>query len=121
MYNKLTAIAPHRISICGGGTDFPSFYKQHNGAVLNFAITRYSKIKLRKLKNKFIVDASDVNEYYNGTKEELIKVCGHYVFSSDECIALKAEAASKILGLDEYLKNKVKESIFRYMNAFNLT
>ena len=40
MYNKLTAIAPHRISICGGGTDFPSFYKQHNGAVINFAITR---------------------------------------------------------------------------------
>jgi len=74
MYNKLTAIAPHRISICGGGTDFPSFYKQHNGAVINFAITRYSKIKLRKLKNKFIVNASDVNEYYNGTKEELIKV-----------------------------------------------
>ena len=74
MYDKLTAIAPHRVSICGGGTDFPSFYKQHNGAVINFAITRYSKIKLRKLKNKFIVNASDVNEYYNGTKEELIKV-----------------------------------------------
>jgi hypothetical protein len=48
-------------------------------------------------------------------------IAGHYVFSSDECIALKAEVASKIQGLDEYLKNKVKESIFRYINAFNLT
>ena len=48
-------------------------------------------------------------------------IAGHYVFSSDEYIALKVEAASKIQGLDEYLKNKVKESIFRYMNAFNLT
>ena len=48
-------------------------------------------------------------------------IAGHYVFSSDECIALKAEARGRIKGLDEYLKNKVKESIFRYVNAFNLT
>ena len=55
MQNKLISIAPHRISICGGGTDFPSFYNNHNGAVINFAITRFSKIKLRTLKNKYIV------------------------------------------------------------------
>ncbi len=48
-------------------------------------------------------------------------IAGHYVFASDECVSLKAEASSRIEGLDEYLKNKVKESIFRYMNAFNLT
>ncbi len=48
-------------------------------------------------------------------------IAGHYVFSSDECVALKAEARGRIKGLDEYLKNKVKESIFRYVNAFNLT
>ena len=48
-------------------------------------------------------------------------IAGHYVFASDECVALKDEARGRIKGLDEYLKNKVKESIFRYMNAFNLT
>jgi hypothetical protein len=48
-------------------------------------------------------------------------IAGHYVFSSDECVALKKEARGRIKGLDEYLKNKVKESIFRYMHAFNLT
>ena len=48
-------------------------------------------------------------------------IAGHYVFSSDECVALKAEARARIKGLDEYLKSKVKESIFRYVNAFNLT
>ena len=74
MENKLTSIAPHRISICGGGTDFPSFYNNHNGAVINFAITRFSKIKLRTLKNKYIVIASDVNEYYEGTEEKLFKI-----------------------------------------------
>ena len=48
-------------------------------------------------------------------------IAGHYVFSSDECVALKEEARGRIKGLDEYLKNKVKKSIFRYINAFNLT
>ena len=48
-------------------------------------------------------------------------ISGHYVLSSDECAALKAEASDRIKGLNEYLKNKVKKSIFRYINAFNLT
>ena len=48
-------------------------------------------------------------------------IAGHYVFSSDECINLKKEANQRIKGLDEFLKNQVKSSIFRYMNAFNLT
>lgn len=48
-------------------------------------------------------------------------IAGHYIFSSDECVELKKQAKLRIKGLDEYLKNKVKGSIFRYMNAFNLT
>ena len=47
-------------------------------------------------------------------------IAGHYVFSSNEFIELKAKASAKINNLDGYLKNKVKESIFRYMKAFNL-
>ena len=47
-------------------------------------------------------------------------IAGHYIFSSDEFIELKAKASSKIDNLDSYLKSKVKESIFRYMKAFNL-
>jgi len=71
---NLVAIAPHRISICGGGTDFPSFYNNYGGAVINFAITRFSKIQLKKLKNKFTVIARDVDEYYEGSRDELLKV-----------------------------------------------
>ena len=48
-------------------------------------------------------------------------IAGHYVFSSDEFIELKSKAGKRIKGIDMYLKNKVKQSIFRYMNAFNLT
>ena len=48
-------------------------------------------------------------------------IAGHYVFSSDEFIELKVEASDRINNLNHILKNKVKESIYRYMKAFNLT
>jgi len=57
----------------------------------------------------------------NATDKDKAIIAGHYIFSSNECKALKEEARERIKGLDEYLKNKVKESIYRYINAFNLT
>ena len=53
------------------------------------------------------------------TKKAII--AGHYVFASDEFISIKAEASKRVSNLDYFLKNKVKESIFRYMKAFNLS
>lgn len=47
-------------------------------------------------------------------------IAGHYVFSTDECLEIKALARKKIKNLDAHLKNEVKISIFRYMKAFNL-
>tara|TARA_B100001059_G_C17835419_1_gene587732 strand:+ start:1327 stop:2490 length:1164 start_codon:yes stop_codon:yes gene_type:complete len=47
-------------------------------------------------------------------------IAGHYVFSSDECIDIKNQAKNKIENLDVLLKNDVKQSIERYINAFNL-
>lgn len=32
---------PLRVSLVGGGTDFPSFYRNYGGAVLSFAINKY--------------------------------------------------------------------------------
>jgi tagatose-1,6-bisphosphate aldolase non-catalytic subunit AgaZ/GatZ len=57
----------------------------------------------------------------NATDTDRAIIAGHYIFSSSECRALKEEARERIKGLDEYLKNKVKKSIYRYINAFNLT
>jgi len=47
-------------------------------------------------------------------------IAGHYIFSTDECLEIKASARKKIKNLDAHLKNEVKISIFRYMKAFNL-
>lgn len=40
---------PYRISLFGGGTDYPKWYQEHGGAVLGMAINRYCYISLRNL------------------------------------------------------------------------
>ena len=40
---------PYRISLFGGGTDYPSWYMKNTGAVLSFTIDKYSYISLREL------------------------------------------------------------------------
>ena len=57
----------------------------------------------------------------NANNTDRAIIAGHYVFSSNEFIEIKEKALKKIDNLEVFLKNKVKESISRYMNAFNLT
>ncbi len=40
---------PFRISLFGGGSDYPAWFRQHGGAVLGFAINRYCYISVRRL------------------------------------------------------------------------
>ncbi|MDQ2105445.1 GHMP family kinase ATP-binding protein [Azospirillum isscasi] len=40
---------PFRISLFGGGTDFPKWYRAHGGAVIGGAIDKYCYISLRRL------------------------------------------------------------------------
>lgn len=40
---------PYRISFFGGGTDYPTYYKNYGGAVLNTSINHYSHIMCRFL------------------------------------------------------------------------
>jgi D-glycero-alpha-D-manno-heptose-7-phosphate kinase len=40
---------PFRISFFGGGTDFPIWFREHEGAVLSTSIDKYCYISLRKL------------------------------------------------------------------------
>ncbi len=40
---------PYRISFFGGGTDFPQWFKENDGAVLSTSIDKYCHISLRKL------------------------------------------------------------------------
>ena len=79
-------------------------------------VDEFLKISYESMKwKKWMLKNTDTNE----TDRAII--AGHYVFSSNEFIDLKAKALKKIDNLEVFLKNKVKESIFRYMNAFRLT
>lgn len=40
---------PYRVSLFGGGTDHPSWFKENNGAVFSFAIDKYCYINVREL------------------------------------------------------------------------
>ena len=40
---------PFRVSLFGGGTDYPPWYEKYGGAVLGFAIDKYCYISVRKL------------------------------------------------------------------------
>ena len=40
---------PYRVSLFGGGTDHPSWYKTNGGAVISFAIDKFSYINVREL------------------------------------------------------------------------
>ncbi|WP_420402534.1 kinase [Nisaea sp.] len=40
---------PYRISLFGGGTDYPTWYHEHGGSVVGFAINRYNYLTIRRL------------------------------------------------------------------------
>jgi D-glycero-alpha-D-manno-heptose-7-phosphate kinase len=40
---------PFRVSLMGGGTDYPTWYREHGGAVLGFTIDKYCYIFVRRL------------------------------------------------------------------------
>jgi D-glycero-alpha-D-manno-heptose-7-phosphate kinase len=40
---------PFRISLFGGGTDYPTWFREHGGAVLGTAINKYCYVSVRKL------------------------------------------------------------------------
>ena len=82
----------------------------HTDLLTDFFQISYNSMKWKKwmLKNT------------NASDEDRAIIAGHYIFSSDEFIELKNEAKDRIGDIDFILKNKVKESVYRYMKAFNL-
>ena len=41
--------SPLRVSLIGGGTDFPSYFKKKRGAVISFTIDKYVYLTVRQL------------------------------------------------------------------------
>jgi D-glycero-alpha-D-manno-heptose-7-phosphate kinase len=59
----LIARSPLRISLGGGGTDLPSYYKKYGGFLIAATINKYVYISLAETFNKkFIIKYSDFEE-----------------------------------------------------------
>jgi len=67
---------PLRISLMGGGTDFPRYYLNHGGAVLNAAISKYMYVMVNK---RFARDVrvaytkTEIVEHFGQLQHELIR------------------------------------------------
>ena len=62
----LIARSPLRISLGGGGTDLPSYYKKYGGFLIAATINKYIYISLAETFNKkFIIKYSDFEEEKN--------------------------------------------------------
>ncbi len=81
----------------------------------NILLEEFLRISYESKKwEKWMINATSASD-----KDRAI-ISGHYIFSTAECLELKSQARFHIKDLDTQLKNKVKESVFRYMKAFNL-
>ena len=53
--------SPLRISLAGGGTDLPSYYKLHKGLIITAAINKYIYVSVNKTwKNNFFLKYSKI-------------------------------------------------------------
>jgi hypothetical protein len=84
---------------------------KHNDLLDEFLKISYNSMKWKKW---MLADS-------NASDKDKSIIAGHYVFSSKQFLSIKEEASNRINGLDEFLKNRVKDSISRYIKAFNLT
>jgi len=93
-------------------TAFINALKENNQTDL---LNEFFKISYNSLKwKKWMLKNTDASDWDRAV------IAGHYVFSSDEFIKLRTEASNTITNLNCIIKNKVKESILRYIKAFNL-
>ena len=128
--------APLRVSLGGGGTDFPNYYNRHGGYILGFALDKYvyvvlhdtvdSKIRLKYSKTEV---EEDVDQLENRVAAEALKSYG--VTKGIELATFSDVPESSGLGgssafcvaLVTALRHKLGESMDKYeifQSAYNI-
>lgn len=68
--------SPLRVSLFGGGTDFPSFFLEHGGCVLTSAIDKYIFVTIKKRFDRKLrvgYTQTEMVDYLNEIRHELIR------------------------------------------------
>jgi len=71
---KVISSAPTRLSLFGGGSDLPVFYKDHGGAIVNMAINLHQEIDIKLLEysaNIFTGPTNSNKYFYKSFFEEM--------------------------------------------------
>lgn len=100
-------------------------------AETNELVDVLEKNGLNKLAERFLKIAYDSNKWdkwmlddTSATDRDKSLIAGHYVFSNPDVKELKIEAAKELvrkgIHLEEHLKQRVKQSILRYLRNFRL-
>jgi D-glycero-alpha-D-manno-heptose-7-phosphate kinase len=113
---------PFRVSLFGGGTDFPEFYKKYGGAVIAGSIDKYCYVTLRELpkfhNHKYEVHYSKIEKVNNINKinHPVIKAC-YNIHKVKPYINLIYDAdmpAKSGLGTSSSFTVSIIKSIYKY-------
>lgn len=85
LIQSVMTMAPLRVSLCGGGTDLPSYFLLENGAVTSIAINKYTYVHIKRhdplFQERFRISYSDT-EHCNSVSEienDIIRSCLEYL------------------------------------------
>jgi D-glycero-alpha-D-manno-heptose-7-phosphate kinase len=76
---------PVRISLFGGGSDYPDWFKEHGGICLNATIDKYSYLTVRKLppffehKNRIVYSTIETTQTVEEIKHPSVRECLKYM------------------------------------------
>lgn len=76
---------PYRISLFGGGSDFPEYYQFYGGRVLSFAINKYCYISVRKLppffshRDRVVYSKVENTVDYSEIQHPAVRACLEYL------------------------------------------
>lgn len=99
----ITTKTPLRISLLGGGTDFPAHYEKHGGACLSTTIDKYIYVTVkRRLDNKIRLSYSKIEEVtaVERVDHDIIRACLEFAgISGGIEIGIMADITGKGSGL----------------------
>lgn len=126
---------PYRISLFGGGSDLPDFYRKYGGKVIGFGINQYSYIFLKKVKKmlgwnyRIVYSKTEIVEKISEIKHPSVKEClkfynikdGVELTHSGDLPALSGMGSSSsfTVGLCNILKTINNENFDKYDLAYD--
>lgn len=119
----IIARAPFRVSICGGGSDLPSFYEKHGGCVISTTIKKYCYLTLHPafMKNDISLKYSKTENVHNYSEinHEIFKECfRRFKINGVEIASMADVPAGTGLGSSSTFTVALLKLLYTYQNKY---